>query len=131
MKLLNRIKKYFAIKSYSKKLPPILKKRYGKHKHYSKPQIKSSIEYCGLSEDYTDYAYAMHMSRKKYNEMREIKNDSDDFDLLRKEIADSCFDGNSNFTIHDALDFAAKSGSIFSTESNFDNGISDSDTAED
>jgi hypothetical protein len=46
-------------RTYAEELPPLLAKRYGKQKHYSREQILSTIRDNSLSIDYTCWAMAM------------------------------------------------------------------------
>lgn len=61
MGIIDRIKKHYVIKAYVKKLPRVLKKKYGKHKLYSEKQVKSAIRWSGLNESYIDYGLAMYI----------------------------------------------------------------------
>ncbi len=123
MWIIDRIKKHYAKKAVARKLPRILKKKYGRHKRYSKEQIDTACFIVGIECAYTDYAYAMYTSRPVFNKIRQ---EDTDYDTLRNEIADSYFEGNSGFTIHDALDGASHDGGFFGGSDSIDSGGTDS-----
>ena len=116
---IDRIKRHFAKKTIARRLPGVLKKNYGRHKRYTKKQIDSACGVFGVEGIYFHYAYAMYMSRSKFDE---LCGDQWHYDALRNEIAVSYFHGDSSFTFHDALD-AASFGDGFAGDS----GVSDAD----
>jgi Family of unknown function (DUF6559) len=103
IRLINWIKKRATIKSYVKQLPLFLKKRYGKHKRYSEEEIRTSIQLGGFDNSFVEYAYAIFMSRNEFGGLKHKNKDLEDYDTLRKEIANSFFSGDTSFTIHDVL----------------------------
>ena len=46
-------------KAYAEQLPPVLAKKYGRKKHYSRQEIHDGIAQCGLPVDYSCWAMAM------------------------------------------------------------------------
>ncbi|MBL1215435.1 MAG: hypothetical protein HND52_18860 [Ignavibacteriae bacterium] len=113
-----------AIKSYFKKLSVHLKRKYGKHKHYSFEQVQNSIKELGLNANYIDYALAMYISKNEYR--NQIKNNSDYYDLYREEISSKYFNGDSKFNIHDILRFAEDSSNLHMPQ-NFEDDIDEND----
>ncbi len=113
MGIWGRIKTRNAIRDYATQLPPILKKKYGKHKHYNAKQVRGAVKEAGLNQSCLDYANAMYCTAEVYEEL--VKQDSvaGDYDTLRSEIADCCFDGNDTFTCHDLFDAATKNGALY------------------
>jgi hypothetical protein len=103
IKLINWIKKRATLKSYVRQLPLFLKKRYGKHKRYSEEEISTSIQLGGFDNSFVEYAYAIFMSRNEFGGLKHKNKALEDYDTLRKEIANSFFSGNTSFTIHDVL----------------------------
>jgi hypothetical protein len=127
MGIIERFKKRRALKAYVKVLPPLLKKRYGRHKKYTKGQIQRTVEASGLNEKYLYYAWAMYASRDNFEKLSESMNLPGDYDKLRQEIADSHFEGDVGFTIHDALESAETSTGIFGGDRVFDGSGTDVD----
>ncbi len=119
MWIIDQIKKHYAKKAIAKRMPRILKKNFGKHKRYTKKQIDKAITSVGIDCRYAGYAYAMYMSRAEFNK---IKHESSDYDAFRFEIGNSYFGGNSDFTIHDAIDNSSHSSGIFGGSDGFDSG---------
>jgi len=85
--MFNWIKKRTILKSYARQLPLFLKKSYGKHKRYSKEEIRASIQQAGFDNSFIEYAYAMFMSRTEFGGLKHKNKDLEDYDTLRKEIA--------------------------------------------
>lgn len=122
MKILEHFKKQRALKTYVKVLPPLLKKRYGKHKRYTEGQVRKTAEAAGLNNKYIDFAYAMYMSRREFETFTSDQGLSCSYEECRKTIADDYFHGNASFTIHDALDSANTSSGFFGSGSGTDVG---------
>ncbi len=55
--------------------------------------------------DYLDYAYAMFCDEESFSEVG-----SSDYEAIHQEMADLCFDGNSNFSSGDVTSFSGDSG---------------------
>ena len=98
IKLLHRLRKKKALKSYIHKLPKLLRKDYGASERYTTGQVRRSIDRYGLNQNYVMYAYAMFVSKNDFiNELS-----SDRYELIRQEIADNYFNGDAGFTISDS-----------------------------
>lgn len=117
MKMIEFFQKWRAIKSYVKVLPPILKKKYGKHKRYTERQVRKAVMETGLNQKYMDFALAMYISRQEFENLKKEREVSCDYDEARQEIAEDFFGGSIDFTIHDALD---GSSDFFSGDINSD-----------
>ncbi len=113
MKLWERFAKRRAIRSYVQVLPRLLKKRYGRHKKYTREQVQKTVAQAGLNREYIYYAIAMYATRKEFETLQKDAANPLDYGEARKEIADSHFDGNEGFTIQDALDASAASSGFF------------------
>jgi hypothetical protein len=105
--MFERIRKYFALKAYARKLGPLLKKRYGGSKDYTPGQVRTTVEVGGLNPHYLYYGYAMFCQEKEFQQL--ANEASGDFDLqgLRQEIGDKFFSGDSNFSATDACSSTA------------------------
>jgi hypothetical protein len=120
MRIVEKFRKRRAIKAFVRVLSPLLKKRYGKHKRYTEGQVKKTVEAARLDQRYIDYACAMYMNRRTFEEMTNLKGITLDYDEVRQEVADDHFNGNAGFTIHDTLDAARTSHGFFGGDSAFD-----------
>ncbi len=96
------IKKHFALKSYMKKLGPLLKKRYGRSKSYTPGQVKKTIEVEGLNPHYVYYGYAMFCQQEQFLQLATEENSELNLQNLRQEIGDKFFEGDSGFTPEEA-----------------------------
>ncbi len=103
------ISKRLTLRSYVRKLPLLLKKRYGKHKRYSEREIKESIQWAKFNKRYIDYALAIYMSKKDYDHLKTTNTSFGEYDTLRQEIADIYFKGKKNFTVHNLIDISIQS----------------------
>ena len=80
-----------------KEPPVILNKLYGKRNSYTEKQIINAMQKAGYKLIYTDYAFAIFMSKSKF------AGDRSKYEILRSVVAKRYFSGNENFTIHDLL----------------------------
>lgn len=94
-----------AIKKYAKKLGPVLKKRYGKSKHYTPGQIKTATTKARLSHDHICYAYAMYMDKANFDTLHEELGKECNYNDMRNEIGTLCFSGDSNFSSSDVMSY--------------------------
>lgn len=101
MELIAKFKRNRAIKSYIKKLPSLLAKDYGKSKDYTPNQVRRTIERSGLNVDDACYGIAMFSSREAFNKYHQEIGENCDYDVMRSEIAERYFQGNSRFEIDD------------------------------
>ncbi|WP_330959322.1 DUF6559 family protein [Photobacterium sp. 53610] len=102
--MFGRFIKNRKIKSYAKRLPRDLKKRYGKKKHYSKSQVDRALIRQRLRHssgnitpnDY--YAYAMYCSPREFSQICHSTDTNHDYHQMRREISEVVFGGQSEFT---------------------------------
>ena len=90
-----------------KELPIILKKLHGKRNSYTEEQIKTGFKKAGYKSSYMEYAYAIFMSKSKFEDSSIFNGDKTLYDCLRQEIANRFFRGNVKFSIHDLISNAA------------------------
>ena len=64
--MLHRLAKWKALRSYKARLPPLLVERYGRERHYTPPQVLTTIKLHRLSERFAPYACAMFCSKRGY-----------------------------------------------------------------
>lgn len=98
MSLINGYKKNKAIKSYIVKLPKILSKEYGKSKHYTPEQVSKSIERSGLQTVYAYFAISIFCTQQSYDSYYQPSGQAVSYDESRSEIADSYFNGHTDFS---------------------------------
>jgi hypothetical protein len=112
--MIRRIKKYFAIRSYVRRLGPELVRRFGKKKYYTPQQVQAAVRRGGFSETDMCYAISMFCSREAFNAHHAEMGEPCNFDAMRTEVAESHFGGNADFEpatlIHHAESFSDHSG---------------------
>lgn len=101
MGILTRMAESRAIKKIAKRMPAILISSYGCSKAYSSGQVGVALENSGCNPDFIDHAYAMFCDESTFNEVS-----SGDYSALHRNVADTCFGGNSNFGFSDAASFS-------------------------
>ncbi len=99
MDFFSNFKKNRAIKSYIKKLPPLLSRAYGHSQKYAPEQINEASKYLGLNFEHIGYAYAILSTRDDFNSYVGKAGLKIKFNHLRKEVADKYFGGQTNFKI--------------------------------
>ena len=108
--MIRRIKRYFAIRSYVRRLGPELVRRFGKKRYYTPEQVPAAVRRGGFSEADICYAYSMFCSREAFNEHHAQVGETCNFDAMRAEVAESHFGGNTEFepasVIHHAESFS-------------------------
>jgi hypothetical protein len=65
-RMLNRLAKWRALRSYRARLPRLLVERYGRERHYTPPQVLTTIKLHRLSERFAPYACALFCSKRGY-----------------------------------------------------------------
>lgn len=84
------------VKVFINKLPAFLIKRYGPNEYYTKGQVMRTLDEEKFGSGYSDYALILYLSQE--NGLESIA-DSTLYHVIRKEIADSFFDGDINFKV--------------------------------
>ena len=98
MSVINNFKKKRAIKSYLVKLPKTLSKDYGKSEFYTPEQVSKSIERSGLQTIYAYFAISMFCVRDSYDSYYQTSDETVSYDESRAAIADTYFNGYSDFS---------------------------------
>jgi hypothetical protein len=106
--MLERIKKHFALKSYVKKLSPLLRIKYGKLKSYTPSQVHTTIKIHGLNEQNLGYAYVLFCKQSAFNQELEGREDHLDYKAVKKELGDKFFNGEQNFNTSDVMKISSE-----------------------
>lgn len=108
--LIRRHKLKKAFYSYLQQLGPELPKRYGMTDQYTVMQIEATASALKLNMQYLPYAIALYRHEESVN-TRERYNISQAFlDVLRAEIAEAIFNGNTEFRAADAIKISMPNG---------------------
>lgn len=109
-----------GIKTYARALGPLLQKRYGRRDAYSAKQILKTSEEARLPPAYICYGLALFLFRDDFDRVHEERGELCDYDAMRQDIADACFDGDTNFSTDDAVTYGETHASSFdSSDSDF------------
>ena len=97
MNILKKIRKYFVLRSYAKKLGPLLSKRYGKRKYYTAKQVRKTVDDSRFDPVLICYAYATYLTRKEFRRVHEEMGEECDYDSMRGEVCDKFYGGDQGF----------------------------------
>jgi|GEM_PF-2717533 len=103
--MFENIRKRFALKSYVKKLGPLLRKRYGRSSNFSPGQVEKTIQAENLNPNYIYYAYSMFCSEQHFQQLANEANADLDMNQLKREVGDEFFDGDSDFSPEDVFQY--------------------------
>lgn len=95
--MIRRIKKYFAIRSYVRRLGPQLVRRFGKRRFYTPQQVRTAVRGGGFSEDDICYAYSMFCSLEDFNAYHAEAGEPGNYDEMRAEVGHTYFGGSTDF----------------------------------
>lgn len=86
MGVLDRLAKWVAVRSYRKRLGRLFVQRHGRERHYTPPQVLTTIKVNGLSERFAPYACAMFCSKQSYSEFveKQVQHAASSVDPLRE-----------------------------------------------
>lgn len=101
MEIIDNYKRNSAIKEYIKRLPGLLAKDYGKSKTYTPKQIRSTIERSNMNVTCACYGIAMFSTKEAFDEYHEEIGEPCDYVVMRSEVADKHFAGNTDFSVSD------------------------------
>jgi len=104
MGVLMKTEKNSAIKKIAKNLQVFLTSRYGYKGPYTQGQVAAAVSKTKCNPKYIDHAYAMFCDEAIFNEFS-TKN----FSTIHQEIADICFNGDSDFTTSDITSYYSDS----------------------
>ena len=94
--------KYFTVNKYFKKLPLLLKQRYGASDSYTYGQIKTTVYDCGFNKKNLPYALAIFMKEADLKVALNQHHNNFNANQLRAYIARRFFKGNENYSIQAA-----------------------------
>ncbi|MCG7539874.1 DUF6559 family protein [Pseudoalteromonas sp. OF7H-1] len=119
--MLRNFRRNQKIKAFAKNLPSELKKLYGRSEYYTKGQVDRALshkfkKYSGGGVIVSDVcpAYAMFCTPKEFKEIHEAAGEACDYEELRKEITETCFDNATDFSFS-SLESLSTSGGFFSS----------------
>ena len=92
--MLKAVAKNRAIRAYSKKLPKLLAKDYGRSEKYTPRQVLRTAERNNLSTIYICYAFAMYCERRLFDEYHRERGEDCSYDEMRDEIAEKQLGAN-------------------------------------
>ena len=90
------IRKWFAIRSYARRLPKDLVKRYGRSEYYSPAQIVRTVETLRFNSEWIAYAFCMHCRFADIASSHSAV--AEQWSLLRNEIGKRFYRGSTDFT---------------------------------
>lgn len=88
-----------AIESYLRELPALLAKDYGRTKIYTPKQVRSTAERGGLPLVFVCFGIAMFSEKFEFDDYHQEIGEQCDYDSMRSEIGNTCFNGNSDFDV--------------------------------
>jgi Family of unknown function (DUF6559) len=119
--LFENYRKRRAIKKIARKLPPYLRRSYGKSKQYSPGQVRTAMDQTGCNVTCIYFGYAMFCSVGDFNQVHADMGEQCDYEAMHQEVADICFSGDTNFGTSDLTSYSSDSGGgLF--DSGFDGG---------
>ncbi|HEY5938290.1 MAG TPA: DUF6559 family protein, partial [Kofleriaceae bacterium] len=80
--------------------------RYGRERHYTPEQVRSTALYKGLGTAHICFALAMYCDRTSFDAYHHERGETCDYDAMRADIGASYFGGDTTFdaTSFDVLD---------------------------
>ena len=113
------IRRYFAIRSYVKKLSADLRRRFGLKSFYTIDHVTKAVERGGYSKDFIAYAHATFCSREEFDAYYSALGLKCTFDGLRQVVAKRYLRGRMDFdaeTVIRSLVWNTPAGGEFQTE---------------
>jgi hypothetical protein len=104
--MIRRIKRYFAIRSYVRRLGPELVRRFGKRRFYTPEQVLQAVRGGGFGEADVCYAYSMFCNREDFDAHHAETGESCNYDAMRAEVGHSHLGGHADFETADVLHHA-------------------------
>ncbi|MCK4742966.1 MAG: hypothetical protein KAT25_04035 [Sulfuriflexus sp.] len=92
-----------AVTDYVQKLGPALLKRYGGSLQYTVKQVEKTVRSLGLEKRYIPYAIALYRHDASVNTLSLYRIDQGFLDVLREEMADFLFYGNTNYNARNVM----------------------------
>ena len=97
--MFQRLRKWFALRSYAMKLSAKLRERYGVAGKYSPKQVTLTVDKCGFNKEWIRYAFCMFCD---YADLAQSDvSFASDYAVLRTEVANRFLKGQAIFTAED------------------------------
>ena len=84
------IVKKLALRSYRRRLPDLLRRRYGRETHYRPEQVESVARDHGFRLDYLCFAFAMFCERGVFDELHAARGETCDYDAMHVAAGEPC-----------------------------------------
>ena len=110
MNLFSNFTRRRIIKKYARTLGALLKRRYGRAKAYTPGQVKTTVDNSRLPANDICIGYAMYLGQIDFDRIHRELGKQCDYQAMRQEIADVCFDGDSQFTVAQAIAYSEATG---------------------
>jgi hypothetical protein len=91
------IRRYFAIRSYVKRLSADLRRRFGLKPFYTIDHVTKAVERGGYSKDFIAYAHATYCSRETFDEYYRPLGVKCTYDGLRTVVGRRYLSGRTDF----------------------------------
>ncbi len=101
------LRKRRALRSYKTTLATKLRKRYGRERHYTPEQVKTTARDAGVSNAFICFAFAMYCDREAFDAYHLAAGESCDYVAMREEIGPIVGVDGTGF---DASDFVGDGG---------------------
>ncbi|MBW4461890.1 MAG: hypothetical protein KME47_16865 [Nodosilinea sp. WJT8-NPBG4] len=85
--MIQRIKKWLAIRSYAKNLGSKLRKAYGASRYYTPGQVKTTVREAGLNLNLVRYALCMYCDRSSFIKYHSDIGETYDYEATQNEVA--------------------------------------------
>jgi hypothetical protein len=116
--LIRRYKLKKVFHNYLHQLGPELPRRYGMLDQYTVLQIEATAGVLKLSSQYLPYAIALYRHEESVNTIERHNISQEFLNILRAEIADAIFDGDTDFSASESI----KAGSSYGWKGGRPNG---------
>ncbi len=97
------LRKRWAIRSYMRKLGPVLRRRCGRRSSYTPDEVRRAARVSGVNTDYLCYAYCIYCSREDFDQYHRQTGEYCNYAAMRQEIGSMYFRGNTSFDATDAI----------------------------
>jgi hypothetical protein len=95
--MIRHVKKYFAVRSYVKRLSQDLVRRFGKRSFYSVEHVTQAVQRGGFSMAFTAYAHAAFCIQEDFDAYYQPLGFACSYQGLRHTIARRYFSGDTDF----------------------------------
>lgn len=101
--MIQRIQKWFAIRSYALSLGPKLQSRYGASRYYTPGQVKTTVREYGLNLNWVCYALCMYCDCGSFIQYHIEIGETCDYGAMQSEVAAQFSHNHTSFNEVDAL----------------------------